>query len=241
MELARKAPEIAPDCADAYVLLAEETAATVSEARDLYERGVAAGERALGEELFRKEAGHFWAMLETRPYMRARAGLAICLWELGEREGALDHWVDMLRLNPADSLGCDTGSSLGCWQWAGIRWLAICCRYTRAIAQHHGCTAGHCARSGERATAAGHSAVCGRRWTAIPICPSICWGSGLSRAGFPTRSASGIETRPSAMRRKPWPCGARVPARFSGLRRPGGKCSPKRRRCTRPDVVSYRS
>lgn len=105
MELARKALEIAPDCADAYVLLAEETAATVSEARDLYERGVAAGERALGEELFRKEAGHFWAMLETRPYMRARAGLAICLWELGEREGALDHWVDTLRLNPTDSLG----------------------------------------------------------------------------------------------------------------------------------------
>jgi len=105
VELARKALEISPDCADAYVLLAEETAATVSEARDLYERGVAAGERALGEGMFRKEAGHFWEMLETRPYMRARAGLAACLWELGEREEALDHWVDMLRLNPTDSLG----------------------------------------------------------------------------------------------------------------------------------------
>ncbi len=105
VELARKALEISPDCADAYVLLAEETAATASEARDLYERGVGAGERALGEGMFRREAGHFWEILETRPYMRARAGLAACLWELGEREEALDHWVDMLRLNPTDSLG----------------------------------------------------------------------------------------------------------------------------------------
>jgi len=105
VELARKALEISPDCADAYVLLAEETAATASEARDLYERAVAAGERALGESMFRKEAGHFWEILETRPYMRARAGLAACLWELGQREAALDHWTEMLRLNPTDSLG----------------------------------------------------------------------------------------------------------------------------------------
>jgi len=105
VELARKALEISADCADAYVLLAEETAGSLSEARDLYAQGVAAGERALGEKMFRKEAGNFWEILETRPYMRARAGLAHCLWELGEREAALDHWVDMLRLNPNDNLG----------------------------------------------------------------------------------------------------------------------------------------
>ncbi len=103
--LARRALEISADCADAYVLLAEETAHTAEEARELYAQGVAAGERALGERAFRKELGHFWEVLEARPYMRARAGLAHCLWELGQREAALDHWVDMLRLNPGDSLG----------------------------------------------------------------------------------------------------------------------------------------
>jgi len=103
--LARRALEISADCADAYVLLAEETAHTAEEARELYAQGVAAGERALGETTFRKQVGHFWEVLETRPYVRARAGLAHCLWELGQREAALDHWVDMLRLNPGDGLG----------------------------------------------------------------------------------------------------------------------------------------
>ncbi len=102
--LARKALEISPDCADAYVLLAEETATSFLEARDLYAQGVAAGERALGET-FKEDVGHFWGILETRPYMRARAGLAQCLWKMGEREAAVDHFQDMLRLNPHDNQG----------------------------------------------------------------------------------------------------------------------------------------
>lgn len=69
--LARKALEISPDCADAYVPLAEETARSLREAADLYAEGVAAGERALGKESFAEEVGHFWSVIETRPYMRA--------------------------------------------------------------------------------------------------------------------------------------------------------------------------
>jgi len=105
VELARKALEISPDCADAYVLLAEETARSLEEALDLYARGVEAGERALGPEAFEEYVGHFWGVLETRPYMRARAGLAECLWALGEREAAMEHYRDMLHLNPGDNQG----------------------------------------------------------------------------------------------------------------------------------------
>ena len=101
----RRALDISADCADAYVLLAEETAGSAEEARELYAQGVGAGERALGERAFRKEIGRFWEVLETRPYLRARADPAHCLWELGQREAALDLWTDMLRLNPGDSLG----------------------------------------------------------------------------------------------------------------------------------------
>ena len=79
--------EISPDCADAYVLLAEH-AKTADEAQNLYEQGVAAGERALGREAFAEHEGHFWGVLETRPYMRARQGLAQCLWEAGRRREA---------------------------------------------------------------------------------------------------------------------------------------------------------
>ncbi len=102
--LARKALDLSPDCADAYVLLAE-LADGRKEALSLYEQAVAAGERALGPETFREDAGHFWGLLETRPYMRAREGLAHALWALGRREEAVSHVQDMLRLNPNDNQG----------------------------------------------------------------------------------------------------------------------------------------
>lgn len=105
IKLARKALEISEDCADAYVLLAEESAKSLEEARDLYEKGVKAGERAIGPKTFEEEAGHFWGMIETRPYMRARVGLAAVLWFLDERDAAISHYSDMLRLNPGDNQG----------------------------------------------------------------------------------------------------------------------------------------
>jgi len=104
IKLARQALAISPDCADAYVLLAEE-ARSLPEAKRLYEQGVSAGERALGPQTFEEDAGHFWGIIETRPYMRARAGLASCLWQLGERQAAIEHYADMLRLNPGDNQG----------------------------------------------------------------------------------------------------------------------------------------
>jgi len=104
LDLARTALTISPDCADAYVLLAE-AATTPQEARRLYAQGVQAGERALGPEAFKEDAGHFWGIVETRPYMRARQGLAEVLWHLGERQAAIAHLQEMLRLNPGDNQG----------------------------------------------------------------------------------------------------------------------------------------
>jgi tetratricopeptide (TPR) repeat protein len=103
-ELARKALAISPDCADAYLLLAEETS-SVEEARTLLEQGVAVGERALGVGPFEEDVGHFWGLIETRPYMRARAAFAETLWALGECEEAVAHQRELLRLNPNDNQG----------------------------------------------------------------------------------------------------------------------------------------
>jgi tetratricopeptide (TPR) repeat protein len=105
--LARKALTISPDCADAHVLLAE-AATDPQEARRLYEQGIAAGERALGVETLtalRQEEGAFWGLVETRPYMRAREGLAHVLWHLGERAAAIEQGQALLRLNPGDNQG----------------------------------------------------------------------------------------------------------------------------------------
>lgn len=103
--LAHEALEISRDCADAYVLLAEEVASSEAEQEALLVQGVAAGERALGKATFEEGAGHFWGLHETRPYMRARAGLAQCLWRRADLSGAIDHFEDMLRLNPNDNQG----------------------------------------------------------------------------------------------------------------------------------------
>lgn len=103
--LAKKALEVSPLCADAYVLLAQEVADHLDEEIQLYQKGVAAGETVLGAAPFRDDAGHFWGLLETRPYMRARCGLAVALWQKGEHDAAIAHVRDMLRLNPNDNQG----------------------------------------------------------------------------------------------------------------------------------------
>lgn len=105
IELARRALRVSEDCADAWTLLAEESATTLQQALEYYQKGVVAGERALGNQVFEEDKGHFWGLLETRPYMRARLGLARCLWEKGDRDAAIAHYHEMLELNPNDNQG----------------------------------------------------------------------------------------------------------------------------------------
>jgi len=104
IQLARKALELSAECADAYVILAEH-AGDLARRRDLYAQGMAAGERALGPRVFEEEVGHFWGLLATRPYMRARLGLAETLEALGQPDEAIAHYWELLRLNPRDNQG----------------------------------------------------------------------------------------------------------------------------------------
>jgi len=112
-KLARKALEISPDCADAYVVLAQTTGKTAAQQAELYQEGVRAGERALGEAAFVEEAGHFWDLVDTRPYMRALGGLAQCLFALGRTQEAAENYIELLRLDPMD-------------HQASRYWLAAC-------------------------------------------------------------------------------------------------------------------
>lgn len=105
IKLAKEALSISLDCADAYNLLAEEDAGTLEEAKDLYQKGVEAGRRGLGEKIFKEGGGNFWGYTQTRPYMCSRAGLMECLWELGEHDEAISHAREMLKLNRSDNQG----------------------------------------------------------------------------------------------------------------------------------------
>lgn len=142
IRLAKKALSISEDCVDAYVLLAEEEAKTVQAAHLHYSTGVMAGERILADE-FDDMVGHFWGIVETRPYMRARAGLASTFWLQGEYAIAISHYKQLLALNPNDNQGiryillscllshgtnkeveellesyADEGSAVWCYNWA---------------------------------------------------------------------------------------------------------------------------
>ena len=102
--LARKALDICPDCADAYVILGE-NARDAEKALEFYTQGIEAGKRALGQQVFEEEAGEFWGILKTRPFMRALFGKAQCQQNLGQKEEAVESYSQLLRLNPDDNQG----------------------------------------------------------------------------------------------------------------------------------------
>ena len=105
IHLAKRALEIDPRCADAYVLLAEHRAKNVEEAITYYQKGIQAGEKALGKTFFKENQGHFWGILETRPYMRAKMGLGMSLLEKKEYSHGAEVLEEMLKLNPNDNQG----------------------------------------------------------------------------------------------------------------------------------------
>ena len=70
---------------------------------------VALGEKNLGKKVFQELKGHFWGVLETRPYMRARARLAQRLVQAGRLEEAVTEHEGMLELCPSDNLGIRYG------------------------------------------------------------------------------------------------------------------------------------
>jgi len=118
VHLARQALQIHADCADAYVILAE-NAGDEQKAADLYASGVEAGRRALGESYFEENMGNFWGAVETRGFMRALIGFGECADGLGRTAEALATYRELLRLNPNDN------------QNVRVRLLPLCLRCGR--------------------------------------------------------------------------------------------------------------
>lgn len=104
-KLAKRALRLDPDCVDALVLMNDLDAPTRMRRIEGLKKAVEAGERALGAKFIQKNKGHFWLLLETRPWMRALDRLASEQKEAGLNLDAVEIYERMLELNPNDNQG----------------------------------------------------------------------------------------------------------------------------------------
>lgn len=87
----------------AHELLAENTL-DLQTRIERYQAALELGQVQL-KDLWETEVGHFWQILKTRPFIRAKHGLALALEENGQRKEAIEQMLDILRLNTNDNLG----------------------------------------------------------------------------------------------------------------------------------------
>jgi len=104
IELALQALKLDKNCADAYNLLAADKAKNYLEVLNYYLKAIKVGKESLGKE-FEELKGTFWGFHQTRPYMRAMAGLAYTYLHSNQFQKAIDTWEEMLELNPNDNQG----------------------------------------------------------------------------------------------------------------------------------------
>ena len=104
-KLAKRALRLDPDCVDALVLMNDLDAPTRVQRIEGLKKAVEAGERALGAKFIQKNKGHFWLLIETRPWMRALGRLATELNEAGLNLDAVSIYERILELNPNDNQG----------------------------------------------------------------------------------------------------------------------------------------
>ncbi|EDF7617611.1 hypothetical protein B2E57_04885 [Salmonella enterica] len=104
IQLIKKALRKSPLCADAYSYYSHISGDSPLSKLAYLENAVYVGEKAL-EAPVSDFKGDCWSIIETRPYMRARACLASCLWDVGYYDKAISHYQEMLELNPNDNQG----------------------------------------------------------------------------------------------------------------------------------------
>lgn len=105
LELTKKALQLDPDCVDAFMLMARLTSRSLTEKIKKVKRIIARTEQKLGKNYFEENRGHFWGLVETRPYMRARSFLVSALRKTGKTAEAIHQAEEMLELNPNDNQG----------------------------------------------------------------------------------------------------------------------------------------
>lgn len=104
IRIAKDALAISPECIEAWLLLAHEAAQDFAGAKEYLGQAVTAGDRLFADKMS-QSSGDMWKYPQTRPYLQARTGLGQVLWELGDREKAIEVFQKTIQLNNADHQG----------------------------------------------------------------------------------------------------------------------------------------
>lgn len=102
--LAKSALKLMPHNSDAYLFLSG-IAPNEKECLRLLEKGYETAKTYLGTDCFIENKGHFWGMIETRPYMRIKLALAQEYFAQENIAEGVEHLKEMLDLNPNDNQG----------------------------------------------------------------------------------------------------------------------------------------
>ena len=104
IKLAQQSLEIDPDCILAYQYLGEHQN-NPNNAKVYFKKGVEIGKKKFGGAFEKENAGHFWLIFETRPYMSCLSSLSQCEYLSGDVKKAIEILEFMLHLNPGDNQG----------------------------------------------------------------------------------------------------------------------------------------
>ncbi len=102
--LAKSALKLMPHNSDVYLFLAG-IAPNEKESLKLLKKGYKLSKAHLGPACFIEDKGHFWGMIETRPYMRIKLALAQEYLAQESVTDGIGHLKEMLDLNPNDNQG----------------------------------------------------------------------------------------------------------------------------------------
>lgn len=107
IKYAQKALKLDPYCLDAEMIIAQAKSETIDDFKKNLEKIIQKGEKQLTQRgiSMEEDAGQFYGILQTRPYMRIRKAYLDLLLEMGRFRSAVSEAEELLRLCENDNLG----------------------------------------------------------------------------------------------------------------------------------------
>ena len=101
---AKEALEIYEDCADAYIILSKDSSLNNIEKKELLQKAVQAAKNLLKIDNLEAAPAEIFKLKIAEPLFGAKYTLAVHLWQIGEKEAAIENAIDILKYNEYDNL-----------------------------------------------------------------------------------------------------------------------------------------